>query len=156
MDYKPAKIDFTQAQVSKMLKGQPVRLTSSQIGSGSKVMMLHPANHTLLSKAVMSKKGCVLHPSKGEVQATINSTMEGTGFFDTLKKGFNFLKDSGILSSVVDMAVAPATAMAGPTFGKLVAPARNLLKQTTGVGAVRRPRRKKSDNVLIGSSFRLN
>lgn len=155
MDYKPAKIDFTQAQVSKMLKGQPVRLTSSQIGCGSKVMMLHPANHSLLSKASVSKKGCVLHPSKGEIQATINSTMDGTGFFDTLKKGFNFLKDSGVLSSVVDMAVQPLTAMAGPQFGALVQPARNLLKQTTGVGA-RRPRRKKSDNVLIGSSFRLN
>ena len=156
MDYKPAKIDFTHAQLQKIVKGQPVRLSASQIGSGSKVMLLHPTNHTLLSKAVMSKKGCVLHPSKGEVQATINSTMEGTGFFDTLKKGFNFLKDSGVLSSVVDMGVAPLTALAGPTFGKLVQPARNLLKQTTGVGAVRRPRRKKSDNVLVGSSFRLN
>lgn len=149
MSYKPATVDFTTKQIEQMAKGKPVRLTHNQLNKGNKVILLHPENHNKLSKAYMSGRGCNMHIAEGEVMATHKSNMDGTGFFDVLKKGFNFLKDSGIGSILADTAQAAATPFVGPQIADI---GRKILKNTTGVGMAKKRVSRKA-NVLTGGSF---
>lgn len=149
MSYKPATVDFTTKQIEQMAKGKPVRLSHSQLGKGNKVILLHPENHNKLSKAYMAGRGCNMHIAEGEVMATHKSNMDGTGFFDVLKKGFNFLKDSGIGSILADTAQAAATPFVGPQIADI---GRKILKNTTGVGMAKKRVSRKA-NVLTGGSF---
>lgn len=154
--YKPAKIDFTDKQIKTMAAGKPVRIAHSQLCKGGKVIMLHPANHMKVSKAFQAGRGCNLEVAPGEILATHSSDMEGTGFFGDLwhgiKKVFGVLKDSGALSAMADMAVAPVSAMTGQPA--LTVATRKLLKDTTGVG-IKRPRISRKHNSLMGGSMRL-
>ena len=156
MVYKPATVDFTEKQIRAMVKGKPVRLVHSQIGKGKKVIMLHPENHLKLSKAFAGGRGCNLQVADGEIQATHESDMEGTGFFGDLWKGvkkvFGVLKNSGALTSLADMAVGPLSGITGQPA--LVGTARKILKDTTGIG-IKRQRVSRKTNSLMGSSMRL-
>ena len=156
MVYKPATVDFTDKQIRAMVKGKPVRLTHSQIGKGNKVILLHPENHLKLSKAFHAGRGCNLQVADGEISATHESQLDGTGFFGNLWKGikktFGVLKNSGTLSALADMAVAPLSAVSGQPA--LVGTARKILKDTTGIG-IRRKRISRKTNSLMGSSMRL-
>lgn len=135
--YVPARINFTQTQLAKIAKGQPVRLTHAQIGAGDKVVLLHPMQHAMLSKAHHAGKGSMLHLSHGEIGESHHSTLEGTGFWSDIwggiKKVWKVLKDSGAASSLADMG---ATALSGvaPEFAPAIAAGRQVLKSTTGVG----------------------
>lgn len=157
MVYKPATVDFTDKQIRAIVKGKPVRLSHSQIGKGSKVVLLHPENHIKLSKAFAAGRGCNLQLADGEIQATHDSDMTGTGFFGDLWKGvkkvFGVLKDSGALSSLADMAVAPLSAYTGQPA--LVGNARAILKKTTGIGIQKRSRVSRKTNSLMGGSMKL-
>jgi hypothetical protein len=149
MSYKPATVDFTTKQIEQMAKGKPVRLTHNQLGKGNKVILLHPENHNKLSKAYMSGRGCNMHIAEGEVMATHKSNMDGTGFFDTIKKGLSYLKDSGIASILADSLQTAATPFVGETAANL---GRKILKGTTGVG-VPKKRVSRKTNILNGGSF---
>lgn len=158
MVYKPANVDFTDKQIRAMLKGKPVRIAHSQIGKGQKVILLHPENHLKLSKAYAAGRGCNLQVADGEIQATHNSDMAGTGFFKDLwngvKKVFGVLKNSGALSTIADMAVAPIGAMTGQPA--LATAGRKILKDTTGIGIKpKRARVSRKTNSLMGGSMRL-
>lgn len=165
MVYKPAKIDFTDKQIQAMVKGKPVRLSHSQIGKGEKVIMLHPENHLKLSKAYTKGRGCVLHVADGEINATHESDMEGTGFFKDLWKGvkkvFGVLKDSGALTTLADMAVAPLSAITGQPA--LVNAGRKIVKDVGGFGVCekqaapikKRARVSRKTNSLMGGSMLL-
>ena len=135
MDYKPAKLDFTKSQLEKAVKGKPIRVHSSQLNKGNNVILLHPTNYKLIEKAIKSGKGLTLYLAPGEIQATMDSNLEGTGLFDWIKnKAVPWLKKNfqpvikPILGAVADT-VAP---MAGPK-GVI---ARQALKDLTGVGAM--------------------
>lgn len=153
MVYKPATVDFTTKQIEQMVKGKPVRLNHSQIGKGKQVILLHPENHIKLSKAYQSGRGCNLHVADGEVMATHNSTMDGTGFFGDLWKGIksvgSWLKDSGVGSALADVAQTAATPFVGPQAADI---GRKILKTTTGVGMVKK-RVSRKCNSLHGGSF---
>ena len=154
MVYKPATVDFTQAQIHQMVKGKPIRLSHSQIGKGRSVILLHPENHNKLSKAYQAGRGCNLHIADGEIAATHHSNMDGTGFFGDLwngiKKVGGFLKDSGIASTLADAAQSAAT----PFVGEQVASAgRKLLKSTTGVGIPKKRISHKTNSLHGGSMF---
>lgn len=158
MVYKPATVDFTEKQIRAMVKGKPVRIAHSQIGKGGKVILLHPENHLKLSKAFAAGRGCNLQVADGEIQATHASDMAGTGFFGDLWKGvkkvFGVLKDSGALTSLADMAVAPLSGLTGQPA--LVGTARKILKDTTGIGIrPKRARVSRKTNSLMGGSMRL-
>lgn len=158
MAYKPATVDFTEKQIRAMARGKPIRVAYPQIGKGSKVILLHPENHLKLSKAFAAGRGCNLQVADGEIQATHASDMAGTGFFGDLWKGikkvFGVLKDSGALTTIADMAVAPISAVTGQPA--LVGSARKILKDTTGVGVrPKRARVSRKTNSLMGGSMRL-
>ena len=155
MVYKPATVDFTTKQIEQMVKGKPVRLNHSQIGKGKQVILLHPENHIKLSKAYQAGRGCNIHIADGEIQATHNSSMDGTGFFDTLKEGFNkYVKP--VLSTVGDVA-ANALSYTNPEMAPLIQGIRGGVRNLTGVGmttaAPAKKRVSRKTNSLHGGSF---
>ena len=152
MAYKPATVDFSTKQIEQMMKGKPVRLTHSQLGKGNKVILLHPENHNKLSKAFQSGRGCNLHIAEGEVMATHKSDMDGTGFFDTLKQGFNkYVKP--VLSTVGDVA-ANALSYTNPEMAPLIQGIRGGVRDLTGVGMKQTKKRvSRKTNILNGGSF---
>lgn len=146
MAYQRIKLKLTHAQQKKALRGAAIRLKADAIGTGY-IVMLHPVNYRKLTRA---KQGVMLELSPGEMIATasfhgmvpaIPAGMEGSGIFDTIWGGIKsvgkFLKDTGIASTLADVAQEAATPFIGETGAKL---ARNVVKGVTGVGVA--PKRK--------------
>lgn len=171
MVYKPARIDFTDAQIRKAIAGKPVRLAANQIGKGAKVVLLHPVQHRAVSKAGMSGRGCTIELSPAEILSTVESDMEGTGFFGDLwkglKSGYNWVKKNIVDTPLYQNTIKPLVKQGVSTLTGMV-PAQyrpvadaitgEIGKQTGafGVPPITRRRVKRSDNVLMGGSFRLN
>jgi len=166
--YKPAKLDFSDAQIKKLIKGQPVKLSASQVGSGSKVVLLHPANYNNVRKSAMKGKGLTITLSPGEILSTVESDMEGTGFFGDLwkgiKSGYNWVKKNVIdtplyqntIKPIVRGAIDKGAAMLGAYTGNpaLVNQAKDLIGKETGAFGVK-PVMRRSRRIK-GGSFRLN
>lgn len=135
MPYQALKIDLSEKQVMDALKGKRIKVRPSQINTGNQYISLHPANAKKVENAFLKKKGFLLTLSHGELAETAQR-MSGSGFWgnvwNALKKGWNVLKDSGVLTAAADAAVAPLATLTGQPA--LVAGARKLLKSTTGVG----------------------
>jgi len=125
--YEPAKFHFTEGQIKKIHKGHKVRLGHHQIGTGPHTLMLHPLQHKLISAAHHKGKGSDLHVSDGELAASINSGLHGTGIWDSIKNG---------LSSVWKY-VKPALGAVGDAIAYSnpeLAPLREGVRSITGVG----------------------
>lgn len=133
--YKALKINLSEKQVMDALKGKRIRVLPSQINTGNTFISLHPANAKKVEDAFMKKKGFLLTLSHGELADTAQR-MSGSGFWGgvwkALKGGWKVLKDTGALSALADMAVAPVSAFTGQPA--LVSGARKILKDTTGIG----------------------
>lgn len=178
MVYKPATINLTEAQIKKAVNQQPIKLAASQIGHGSKVVLLHPSQHKLVSKAAMSGKGCVIDLSPGEILATVESDIQGTGFFGDvwkgIKTGYNWVKKNIVdtplyqtvakplvRSGVNTLAGIAKTMIPGDVDDKIIDQGVNLIGNKTNAFGIKksRARRTKKMNVLMnqpGGSFRLN
>ncbi len=109
--FKPAKVDLTDAQAKKIIRQEPVKVSAKQIGTGNKVILLHPENHAKLSKAKKAGRGAVLYMSPAEVLATVESDLDGSGIFDSiykaLKSGYNFIKKNIIDTPLYQGAIKP-------------------------------------------------
>lgn len=175
MTYKAARIDFTDAQVKKAISGKPVRLAANQIGKGDKVVFLHPVQHRVVSKAGMAGRGCTIELSPAEILTTVESEMDGTGFFGDLwkgiKSGYKWVKNNVIDTPIYQQTIKPlvrkavdtgAMALSGmaPEAAPFIQMAKQQISDRTGafgVPPITRRRIKRSDNVLMdGGSFRLN
>ncbi|KAE8979757.1 hypothetical protein PR003_g25204 [Phytophthora rubi] len=98
--------------------------------------MFRPENYKKLVRAKRANKGLTLAMAHGEVAATFHSGLSRSGFWGNvwggIKKGAKFLKDSGILSKLLDAGIpAAATALGAPEAAPIV---RGGIKQLTGVG----------------------
>lgn len=178
--YKPAKVNLTEAQAKKIIRQEPVRISAGQIGAGDKVILLHPENHAKLSKAKRAGRGVVLYMSAGEVLATVESDLEGSGIFGNiwrgLKSGYRFVKKNIIDTDLYQGAIKPivkrgveyakgaAKAYTGnsPEGNAAIDAVVGKIGSETGAFGMRAGRNtgkkytnyRKSD--LLGSSFRLN
>lgn len=124
VEYKPAKFHFTEAQIHKIKHGHGVRVAHHQVGHGPHTLLLHPHQHHKLSMNHAKGKGMDLAIAPGELEATIESGIEGTGIWDSIKSGFNkYVKP--VLSGVGD-----AIAYSNPEL----APLREGIRGITGVG----------------------
>ena len=133
MVYKPANINLTKQQIEKAIKGRPIRVHHSQLGKGSNVILLHPTNYKLIEQSIRKGKGITLHLAPGEFNATLDSNIEGTGFIDWIRdKAIPWIKKNAPILKPIASAVADA----GATLIPSLAPARGLLKQATGIGAM--------------------
>lgn len=156
MVYRRIKVNITEAQAKKALAGKPIRIAPSQIGQGTQFVSFHPANAKIIEKAAMKGAGCNIHMTCGELADTAHN-MNGSGFWGSLlsgiKKGFKWLKDSGALSAAADAAVVPLSAYTGQPG--VVAGARKLLKDTTGVG-IKKMTKTQRREVLKGKGLYLS
>lgn len=145
--YQQLKLKITPKQQKDAIKGRSVRLTPSCIGEGQ-LVMLHPVNYKRLMNA---KSGVNLSLSPGEMVSTAehHGMITGAGFFGDLWEGIKsagkWLKDSGVGSSLADI----AQTVASPFVGEQVASiGRKLLKSTTGVG-IKKGRKPKGTGLYL-------
>ncbi len=149
MPYRQVKMKISPEMQKKVLKGAKIRVPQDCIGTGQ-IVVLHPLNY---KKVVNSKGGINLELSPGEVLQTaafhgmipkVNAEASGSGIFDDIWSGLKtagkWLKDTGIASSVADIAQEAATPFVGPG---IAGAARRVLKDTTGVGLKKKTTRKK-------------
>lgn len=142
MPFQPVKLSLTDAQQKKALRGAPIRLSKNAIMSGSQIVMLHPLNVKKITKA---GNGVNLELSPGEIMATAShhgmvpnmdlSNVQGSGIFDSIWSGIKgvgkFLKDSGLGTTLADMAQPLVAGVAGENVAKGL---REGLRAATGVG----------------------
>lgn len=131
-NYKPARFDLSDTQISKIHKGHKVRLAHKQIGKGPHTLFLHPLQHQKISMAHAKGSGVDMVVSDGELMHTINSGMDGTGIWDSIKAGFNkYVKP--VLSTVGDVA-ANALSYTNPELAPVIQGIRGGVRDLTGVG----------------------
>lgn len=150
MVYKQIKIDITQKQVAQALAGKPIRFTKAQLGKGHPIS-LHPANRSIVEKAVLAGRGCCLTISPGEIHAT-NEDMGGNGIFGDIWKGlksaYKWTKKNVIDTPIYQATVKPlvrkavdfgATALSGlaPEAAPFINMAKEELGKKTGAFGVR-------------------
>jgi hypothetical protein len=135
-DYKPAKFHFTDVQIHKIKHGHGVRVSHHQVGKGPHTLMLHPHQHHKLSMNHAKNKGMDLAITPGEMSATIESGIEGTGVWDSIKNGLStvwkYVKP--VVSGIGD-----AIAYTNPEL----APLREGVRSITGVGLKKKEKRKR-------------
>jgi len=155
MVYKSIKLNLSANQLNKVRLGKPIRLSAAQIGTGSDAW-LHPVQHALVSKAHRKGRGCTLHLSPAEVLATQE---QGSGLFGSiwkgLKTGYKFIKNNWEELKPLASKLADAAVPAAVSYGvdpRTAMSARQLLKETTGVGLKTKPGKRKP----AGKSFLLN
>ena len=148
-EHKPAKFHFTEKQIEKIMRGHPVRVAAHQIGKGPHTLLLHPVQHHKISMAHAKGKGTELHVSPGEMRETIESGMEGTGIWDSIK---NFFSKNG--TAILDTLQTVGKAVA-PEFAPEIDLARSAARTLTGKGLThahhtkaKRPRVSKHGNGL--------
>ncbi len=151
--YKEAKINLTKTQVSKALKGKPIRVHNTQLNSGSNIILLHPTNYKLIEQSIKKGKGLTLYLAPGEMMATASynkvvpnvnlNDIEGSGIFDSIWQGIkkvgSFLKDTGLATPLADIAQSVAAPVLGENVTKGI---REGLRAATGIGAM--PKKKTS------------
>jgi len=146
--YKPARFDLSDTQIDKIHKGHKVRLAHKQIGKGPHTLFLHPLQHQKISMAHAKGSGVDMIVSDGELMHSINSDMEGTGIWDSIKAGFNkYVKP--VLSTVGDVA-ANALSFTNPELTPLIQGVREGVRGLTGVGLSSKPKRKPKSKVGNG------
>lgn len=138
MGYKHLAVEITPIQAKRAMKGGAIRIHPSQLGKGR--LVAHPANVKKIEKAMLKNAGLTLELSPAELAETalyhINHNMDGSGLWSNiwkgLKKGWSFLKDSGIASKIADTAIPAAAAYLGQP--QLAGPVRGAVKEIAGVG----------------------
>ena len=155
MVYKSIKLNLSANQLNKVRLGKPIRLSAAQIGTGSDAW-LHPVQHEKVLKAHRKNKGCSLHLTEGEILATHE---KGSGLFSSIlkgvKSGFNWVKANWNELKPLASKLADAAVPAAVSYGvdpRTAMSARQLLKETTGVGLKTKPGKRKP----AGKSFLLN
>jgi hypothetical protein len=138
MIYKPVRLNLSKSQLLRAVKSKPIKVRYEQINSGEQIVLLHPMTYKALLLAFKKKKGMTFILAPGEIKATVDSDLTGTGIFDFLKKGFNWVKNhwgdiKPVLSTVLDVG-SPALASMYPQGAQAIIAGRKLIKQTTGVG----------------------
>ncbi|GMF48335.1 unnamed protein product [Phytophthora fragariaefolia] len=125
--------DVSPPKLKKAFKTGKLSLTSSELKGSGSVIHLHPSSYDKALKARKAGRGVRLDITRHEIK---KGYKRGGSIFgkvwDTIKKGFKFAKDSGVLSKLADAAVAPASAYTG-NDGAVMA-ARQGLKSLTGIG----------------------
>jgi hypothetical protein len=145
--YKQIKLSLTSAQAKKAVTGKSIRIKADQIDSGDSTLFLHPTNYKIIMKAKKLGRGATIELSAGEIEATKMSDLEGTGVFDFLKKGYDWVKGNWGSIKPVLSAVGDAVATIAPQ----TAPVRGLVKGLTGVGITKGSQEAKEKMAMLRS-----
>jgi hypothetical protein len=147
MPFHHVAVELNESQARNAMRGKGIRIMSDQLKKGH--LVLHPLNKKKLEKALLKGKTAILELSPAELAETAlyhiqKHGMEGSGFWgkiwNGLKKGWKFLKDSGIATKAFDALVPMATGAVGtlvgqPELGAIAGtPVREGIRKLTGAG----------------------
>lgn len=145
--HEPIHLHITHAQIGKIRRGQPIQIPHAHIGhpQGHVFRHLHPETHKKLVKAYHARKGARVHLTESE--------LEGTGLFDVIKKGVQFVaKHADVLKPL-----ATTVLDTGAHFIPGAAPYRETIRKYTGVGIKRRiAKRKVTPRRISGSHKKMS
>ncbi|GMF10682.1 unnamed protein product [Phytophthora lilii] len=127
--------DVPAPKLTKALKTGKLSLTADQLKGSGSVIYLHPTSYEKVIKARKAGRGVRLDITRHDIKKGYKRA-QGGSIWSKIKSGlssaFKFVKDSGVLSRGLDVAVpALATAFGAPQAG---IPARAAIKSLTGVG----------------------
>lgn len=135
--------EIAPAKLRKALEGSTVRLSNAEL-TGDRVMIVHPLNAKSIKKAQKEKKGVSTQFSSGEIAKdleyhdSMGGALHGGSVWGWLKnKALPWVKKNwDVIKPIVSRVVDTAVPMAASAFGQpeLGAPAREAVKQLTGVG----------------------
>ncbi|GMF41169.1 unnamed protein product [Phytophthora lilii] len=123
------------AKLKRAVKTGKLSLTSAELKGTGAILHLHPASYEKASRTRKQGRAVRLAITRHEINKGCKRAQGGSiwsSIWKTIKKGFKFAKDSGILSKVVDAAVPALAAAVGAPQAAL--PARGAIKKLTGVG----------------------
>jgi hypothetical protein len=154
--------DISPSKLRKALDGNAIRLTNEDL-SGDRVMVVHKLNAKAIEKAKKAGKGLTTHFSLGEAAEDMKYHERAGGrlhggslwgwlknkAFPWVKKNWNLIQP--IVSQVVDAAVPALATYAGQP--QLAVPAREAIRQVSGVGMKERMARVRA--AKKGGSFRM-
>ncbi len=148
--YVPVPLDLTEVQLKNLIHGKRVLVKKEQYKNAGKVFYLHPAQATNIQRNMARNANSYLYMTDGELAETYKQMLlSGGSFFGNIWKGiktvFKTLKDTGALSQLADMAVAPLSAYTGQPA--IVGAVRKGIKEVTGVGAMPVSRMTKSKRI---------
>lgn len=132
--------DIPAIKLKRAAKSGILSLTKEQLHGSGATLAVHPETAMKIIKAKRANRGVRILITPHEIIYPMTE-LNGGGMhggsiwgkvWGAIKKGFNFAKDSGILSKLADAAVAPAAAYTGQP-GAVMA-ARQGLKKLTGIG----------------------
>lgn len=161
--YKVVKVSsIPLSKLKRAAKTKKLSLTAAEL-KGDKTLLMHPSNAKRV-KAAQAKGAGVqgLELTEPEIMADIEyhskmgAGMSGGSLWDFIKKGAQYVKDSGIGTILADTAQQLATPFLGETGSRV---ARDVVRSVTGVGikekmAKVRAARKKGKP--LGGSFLIN
>jgi len=132
--------DIPAIKLKRASRSGVLSLTKEQLHGSGASLAVHPETAMKILKAKRANRGVRILITPHEIEypmvALNGGGMHGGSVWGkvwgAIKKGFNFAKDSGILSKLADAAVAPAAAYTGQP-GAVMA-ARQGLKKLTGIG----------------------
>lgn len=149
--YHKVPLTLTESQFKKMRAGHPIQLAHHQIGHGMHRhhLMLHPENAKKVAGAIRKQKGCRIHVSPHEFEASGEGIMD---FFNKIKDAGNWLKSKVIDTPFYQQNVKPLVRQAVDTGLAAIAPrlgsASNLatqgvhaLGEKTGAFGIHAPRK---------------
>lgn len=134
-DYHAVEIKLSPEQIRKLVAGAMVRLSPAALEGKEHTLLAHPLTAKMIKRAKAKKTGVKLSLAPGELLATKNSELSGTGWLDNVWSGIksvgSWLKDSGVGSALADAGQQALTPLIGETGANL---ARKVVRGVAGVG----------------------
>lgn len=161
--YKLVKVgSIPLSKLKRAAKTKKLSLTSAEL-KGDKTLLMHPGNAKRVEAAQAKGAGVQgLELTEPEIMADIKyhsnmgAGMDGGSLWDFIKKGAQYVKDSGIGTILADSAQQLATPFLGETGSRI---ARDVVRSVTGVGIKERMakvRAARKGKKPLGGSFLIN
>jgi hypothetical protein len=142
MTYKELEVssDIPASKLKRAFDNGTLSLIAAELRGCGSTLYLHPESYAKALKAKNAHKGTRLAITRKEIGypfehlngGGIHGASVWSSIWHGVKKAFKWAKDSGVLSTVADAAVAPLAAFSG--LPQLVAAARGGIKQLTSIG----------------------
>lgn len=161
--YKLVKVgSIPLSKLKRAAKTKKLSLTAAEL-KGDKTLLMHPGNYARIKKAQIAGRGVQgLELTEPEMMADIKyhsnmgAGLEGGSLWDFIKKGAQYVKDSGIGTILADTAQQLAQPFLGETGSRV---ARDVVRSVTGVGLkekMAKVRLARKGKKPLGGSFLIN
>lgn len=129
-EHIPVHFHLSAHQKARLRNGHNVQIKHEHIGTGGAILHLHHLNHKKVAKAHHHHKGVRIGLSPHEIEKSSGS------LWDSIKSGFNTIKNSPILNKIAGTALDYGTNALGNAvgLGQYTGDVNSARKQLLGVG----------------------